>query len=627
MLMSVNDASSDIIVVHQNRIIFSSGTGLLTQHSKISAQVTQVLNLFSQRIMGGELIHFIRFENHRMIFLSSQSMKHELVAIVLIPIEKSARQVIPAMNIILRQVEKFLQGNILDAQNRHLDIFYQILSAPNKSLIITPRTPDGILATLVILSAFAHDLRFGIHEIVSNLLLIDPNDPQEINRINQKISDKKAISFLSFPGVEENENILLFGLETPLRQYFSAFPGEKNYDVIARVFGDQSNAAKMRRFIANEDAREIAQSISLLPHSEDEFIRNEILLSTVQRPGKDVIVTLSTPLMQKLRVLTTSVPSEETPEAAVEDLKLEDLTIKLQEEVPEESPITYPKPDITTPIELAADPDAIPEVVEEVVVKEEVPEEIEVVTPAKIVPRTPVLTQDTVALLEEKRQGGHLYKFESIPLVFDTSPFEANLPDNQSLPYDERKISISLFASGENHFTVRVYTAQNRLPALKDSLEDLSVRFGGESHLREDHVLLEGPFEKIHTILRAILWLSIVEYLTQVQMKIQILSDQFIIPKEGSILIIPPRRDYIKEKIPSNFKEFIDEVKIRKENEKESLWSLGMTQDVILSQIMNPLKHGDGVVFIASQENQEMEEIALFLLLVSEVCGIGFSRW
>jgi hypothetical protein len=622
--MSVNDATSDIIVVHQNRIIFSSGDGLLTQHSKISAQVTQVLNLFSQRIMGGEQIHFIRFENHRMIFLSSQYMKNELVAIILIPIEKSARQVIPAMSIILRQVEKFLQGNILDAQNRHLDIFYQILSAPNKSLIVTPRTPDGILATLVILSAFAHDLRFGIQEIVSNLLLVDPNDPQEIGSINQKVLDKKAITFLSFPEVEENDNILLFGLETPLRQYFSAFPGEKIYDVIARVFGDQSNAAKMRRFIANEDAREIAQSISLLPHSEDEFIRNEVLLSTVLRPGKDVIVTLSTPLMERLQVLTTSIPTEETPETLVEDLEIEDLTLKLQEEIPEKPPITYPKPDIKTTVELAADPDAIPEVV-----KEEIPEVIQVVipTPAKIIPRTPAITHDVAALIEEKRKTGFLYQFESIPLVFDTSPFEVNLPDSQNLPYEEGKIAISLFTAGENHFAVRVYTAHNRLPALKDSLEDLSVRFGGESHLREDHVLLEGPFERIHMTLRAVLWLCIVEYLTQVQMKIQPLSDQFVIPKEGSILIIPPRRDYIKEKIPSKFKEFVEEARVRKENEQESLWTLGMTQDVILSQIMKPLKRGDGVVFVATQENQEMEEIALFLLLVSEVCGIGFSRW
>ena len=43
--------------------------------------------------------------------------------------------------------------------------------------------------------------------------------------------------------------------------------------------------------------------------------------------------------------------------------------------------------------------------------------------------------------------------------------------------------------------------------------------------------------------------------------------------------------------------------------------------------MLTPLVRGEGVVFVASESNQEMEEIALFLLLISELCGIGFSRW
>ena len=270
------------------------------------------------------------------------------------------------------------------------------------------------------------------------------------------------------------------------------------------------------------------------------------LVAALAELGKKVMIVGCDPKADSTRLILHSKAQNTIMEMAaeagtVEDLELEDLTVKLQEEIPEKPPMTYPKPDIKTTVELAADPDAIPEVVEE-----EIPEVIQVVTstPAKIVPRTPAVSHDVTALLEEKRKTGFLYQFESIPLVFDTSPFEVNLPDSQSLPYEEGKIAISLFTSGENHFAVRIYTANNRLPALKDSLEDLSVRFGGESHLREDHVLLEGPFERIHMTLRAVLWLCIVEYLTQVQMKIQPLSDQFVIPKEGSILIIPPQRFY-----------------------------------------------------------------------------------
>ncbi|MFX0170364.1 MAG: hypothetical protein ACFE9L_00430 [Candidatus Hodarchaeota archaeon] len=612
--MPQNEGSSDIIVIHQNRIIFSSGKGLLTQHSKISAQVTQVLTLFSQRIMGGELIHFIRFANHRMIFLFSQTKKEDLVTIVLIPIERSARQVIPAMNIILRQIEKFLQGNILDAQNRHLDTFYQILSAPDKSFVVVPRTPEGMLCALVILTAFAHDLQYGIERVVSNIHFIDPNNNQELEKITQLSKNRKVLSFVPIPNADENDNILSFGLEAPLRQYFSAFPGEKIYDVIGRVFGDQSNAAKMRRFIANEEAYEIAQSVSLLPYTEDDFIRNEILMTTVLNPGKDVIVTLTTPVMQKLRELSSSVLVEEVP---IEDTELEGLATKLHEEtIEEETPIVpYSVSDLDTTIELAAEPDTVPKTAQDLTIK---PIEPTVQT---------MISQDVLARLNETRRSGFEYRFDSIPLVLDTAPFEIKLSENLSLPFDETEIIISLFSGSDTHFSIHIYTFLDRLPALKDSLEDLSVRIGGESYLREDHVSIEGPIENQRVTVRSLLWLCIVEYLTQVAMKFKKLSNRFEIPKEGSILVIPPNRDFIREKIPSKFRDFVEETEIRQKNEQDAIWTLGKAQDALLSNILTPLKQGGGVVFVTSENNREMEEIALFLIHISEVCGIGFSRW
>jgi hypothetical protein len=612
--MPQNEDSSDILVIHQNRIIFSSGEGLLTQHSKISAQVTQVLTLFSQRIMGGELIHFIRFANHRMIFLFSQTKREDLVTIVLIPIDRSARQIIPAMNIILRQIEKFLQGDILDAQNRHLDTFYQILSAPDKSFVVVPRTPEGILSTLVILTAFAHDLQFGIERVVSNVHFIDPNNPQELEKINQLSKSRKILSFVPVPNADENDNILSFGLEAPLRQYFSAFPGEKIYDVIGRVFGDQSNAAKMRRFVANEEAYEIAQSVSLLPYTEDDFIRNEVLMTTVLKPGKDVIVTMTTPVMQKLRELSTSAPVEEAP---IENSELEGLATILQEEkIKEKSPVApYSVNDLDTTIELAAEPDTVPKTAQDLTIK---PIEPTVHT---------MISQDVLARLNEARRSGFEYRFDSIPLVLDTAPFEIKLSDNLRLPFDETEITISLFSGSNTHFSIHIYTFLDRLPALKNSLEDLSVRIGGESHLREDHVSIEGPIEKQRVTLRSLIWLCIVEYLTQVVMKFKTLSNRFEIPKEGSILVIPPNRDFIREKIPSKFRDFVEETEIRQKNEQDAIWTLGKAQDDLLSHILTPLKQGGGVVFVASENNREMEEIALFLLLISEVCGIGFSRW
>jgi hypothetical protein len=610
---------NDILVIHQSggspRIIFSSGDGQLTQNSKISAQVTQVLDLFSQRIAEGEQVHFIRFSDHRMIFLFSEDKS--LVATVLIPIDRSARQIIPLMNIILHVLTEFLSGEILDAQNRQLDCFFQFFSAPREAHIVIPRTTEGILSALITLTAVAHDLQFGIHQVASNIVLVDPQDPRDLFAAVELAKTRRVISFTPLPNVTENPNVLFIGLKEQLRQYFSALSGETTYDAISRVFGEQSNAAKMRSFLMNDVAMEIAQSITELPRSEDEFVRTDILLTTVLHPGQDVIVTLSSPVMQKMRQLATTSPPEK-PKVIIPDL--EGLTVQPSETTPEQPRPTVPmeKTISDPPIELAAEPDAIPT-------------ESNVLATPTITPRTPVISVDldtsTLDLLEKERFSGLAYEFKSIPVTLDTAPSKINLPKRPNLPFDKNQVVISTFPGDERYFSIHLYTAMDRLPNLKDSLEDLTVRVGGEAQLQDDYVLIEGPLEKQRETLRSLLWLGIVEHLTQVQLEVHPLPELFQIPKQGSILIIPPKRDFVKEKIPSKFKTFVREVDLRRQFEQEALWSLASTQDEILWRLLQPLKKGEGVVFVCRDDNQEMEEIALFLLYVSEICGIGFSRW
>ncbi|WP_455464439.1 hypothetical protein [Candidatus Hodarchaeum mangrovi] len=621
--MSTPESTSDILVIHQNRIIFSSGYGPLTKHSKTAASVTQVINLFSEKIVDGEQIHFIRFENHRMIFLTSQLNQNDsLVGIVLIPLEKSAKQVIPAMGIILKLLEEFLAGNILDAQNKHLDCFYQILAAPYDSVFLIPRTPSGILGALVILTAFAHDLQFGIEQLTSNIHFVDPNNQTELRENVLKSERMKILSFTPLPSIEENDNILVLGQKSPLRQYFSAEPSEEVYDVIARLFGDQSNAAKMRNFISNADAYEIAQSIALLPRREDVFIRNEILLNTVLQPGKDIVVTMSTQLMQKLRELSISTPKRK--EDLIPDLS--GLTVESHPSKAAEvqlSSIPKVKPEIV----ISAEPDSIPIIPDRLYPEPKIKTEAEVKpTTIRPIPSQKVSTE-VLARLDNARKSGLAYNFDGLPIILDTAPYAISITESQVLDYDGKNIEIRIFQGVDNHFAIHVCIPEDRLSAFKDTLEDLSVRIGGEIQLQHNHILIEGLIDKIQIALRALLWLSIVEYLTQTQLKRYDLSPRFKIPRDGSILIIPPYRDYVKEKIPSKFTKFIEEADMRKALEQEALWTLAKTQDTILSTILEPLKKGEGVVFVTSDSNKEMEEIALFLLLISEICGIGFSRW
>jgi hypothetical protein len=610
--MDSQTSSNDILVVHQNRIIFRSGKGLLTKHSKISATVTQVLNLFSQKIMGGEQIHFIRFTNHRMIFLLPQEKTdNELVAIVLIPIARNARQIVPTMGIILRLVEQFLRGEILDAQNRHLDIFYQILTSPTNSLYVIPRSTEGILSALVLLAGFAHDMRFSLESIISRMIFIDPNSSSDISSVVEASNQNRILSFTPIPGSEDNENLLIFGFESQLKQYFSANSGEKLSDVMSRIFGANSNAAKMNGFINNSDAREIAQSISMFPSSEDDYIRYKILLPTVIQPGKDILVTMSAPVMHKLRELTPKKTKAVIPD-------LQSLVVEKTELEVGKTEISAPRVEVGAvipSIELSAEPDAIP-----------TPHRV---VTEKVAPVRPVegISPDLISKLQKTRQAGVQYVFEDIPIVLDLAPLSLSLSPKHPVPTNDLDITISLFQGEDNHFVIHVYTHPARLDGLKDSLKDLSARIEGKIEKHERYVSVEALMDRQQIALRGILWLSVVEYLTQVEMNIKTLSKRFNIPNEGSILIVPPKRDFIQGKIPSKFTTFINEKEIREANETEALWTLGKTLDMILALMMKPLSQGDGVAFIASDSNQEMEEIALFLLFISEICGIGFSRW
>jgi hypothetical protein len=603
--------SNDILVVHQNRIIFSSGQGHLTKHSKISATVTQVLNLFSQKIMNGEQIHFIRFEKHRMIFLFPQDRKgDDLVAIVLIPIDRNARQIVPTMGIILNLIEQFLEGKVLDAQNRHLDTFYQILTNPSSSLFVIPRTAEGMLSALVLLTAFAHDMRFGVESVVSKIVFIDPSNTAEVSNIISASTSSKILSFTPIPGVEGNENILIFGVESPLKQYFSSNPGEKVYNVLSRIIGENSNATKMLGFIDNADAKEIAQSLSMFPPSEDDYIRYNVLLSTVIQPGKDIVVTMSAPVMHKLRELTPKI----TKPRKAEPTELQSLLVQPEKTVRQaiQSEVSEPIP---SQIELSAEPDAIPETPSQ---------RIEGYTKPLVVEK---MTSKVIERLQRTREDGLQYKFNDLPIVLDLAPLSMSLSPEKPVPTNDLDITISLFQGGDNHFVVHVYTHKARLNSIKISLDDIAGRIEGKVKVFDNYISLEGTIDRQQIALRGLLWLGVVEYLTQVEMNIKTLSTRFNIPREGSILIIPPRREYVREKIPSKFTTFIHESEVREENETEALWTLGKTLDTILTMILQPLSKGDGVAFVTSESNQEMEEIALFLLLVSEICGIGFSRW
>ncbi len=302
--MSYRDPPSDILIVNHDQVLFSSGVGRLTKQPKISGTLTNVLTLFTHNIMKGEPLRFIRFDKNTMIFLASQKPEFpSLVAVVLVPIEASAKRVIPGMRTILHLIEELLKGKIEEARIEQLDCFNRVINFPSQSLFLLPKTAEGIRSALVLLAAYAHDFKVSIEKVTSRMFFVVEQDFLTIEKIVDKVENLGVLSFFPLPNYLKIplNKFCEIGNEAPRRQFFSALPKEKPFQTLARIFGSHSNAFKMKSFIDNDDTLEIAQSVALLDKKYDVFVRNEVLLATVLDPGQDVVATLSTRLLPKMK--------------------------------------------------------------------------------------------------------------------------------------------------------------------------------------------------------------------------------------------------------------------------------------------------------------------------------------
>ena len=119
----------------------------------------------------------------------------------------------------------------------------------------------------------------------------------------------------------------------------------------------------------------------------------------------------------------------------------------------------------------------------------------------------------------------------------------------------------------------------------------------------------------------------LIDYSYNVQHKVLTPTDFFNI-KNGSICIIPDGVTSERKKhLPSNITEIIEESKLLKdENDPVSIVE---TLDQILMKIYSKLKGGKGkaIGLVPRPNSKEIPLIFEFVLTLSELTGIGWSRW
>jgi putative ABC transport system ATP-binding protein len=140
-----------------------------------------------------------------------------------------------------------------------------------------------------------------------------------------EIENLGVLSFMQLPDHLMNppNKFCEIGQRTKLREFFSALPEEKPFQTYARILGSYSYAYKMSKFINNEEALEISDSIARLDDIYDPYVRNGILFTTIMNPGKDIVVTLSKHLLTKMNEIAKqkeiSVPESITSREVVVD--------------------------------------------------------------------------------------------------------------------------------------------------------------------------------------------------------------------------------------------------------------------------------------------------------------------
>ena len=124
------------------------------------------------------------------------------------------------------------------------------------------------------------------------------------------------------------------------------------------------------------------------------------------------------------------------------------------------------------------------------------------------------------------------------------------------------------------------------------------------------------------------IWSLFIEYTSLVHAQLRPRTVLLEISNQGSICIIDNLTPERRKQLPSQITEILEEDKFIKNFEKDNEpVSIALSMDNIIKGLSNPLKKGDGVGFVLRDGSNELPLIMQFILNLSEISGIGWSRW
>ncbi|OLS22997.1 MAG: hypothetical protein HeimC3_26940 [Candidatus Heimdallarchaeota archaeon LC_3] len=590
-------SSQEILVINKRgEIIFENGSGKLISAKDIVATITQALQLYSKQILHEEL-QFIRFQNQRMFFLSEQ----DLISVQLINKNLLTKQFLPTLKIFTKIISRLT--NSLNQQNKpiitdpiikkQMQVFFNIISDPTNTLIVVPKNHIGFLSLIVLFSGFFFDLSKKIDNLLSNITLLENGES-----LTEIKNSYKNLLVIGVPRSQINLNNEIisnstFFIGNDALVKLSDLSKNSLSKEVSNFFGIGSNAERIFNLTNSSDVDEIATQLTQLPKEANDILL-EAIKESIENSGKSLTKVLYRNLIKKIKEKETEKLTSRAALGYVGDFKTQaEPKVAMQETFVSQEPVN-------------------------------IGNDVQEVTDQQ----PTIISSEKVELINKLpanlRMDDGKILLDTAPILIDARPYISGKKEK----HPDYALSMQIQPVEGDYVEFYILIGPARILEFQKSISDLESRISGELISDAEGISLTIPKDMFYMAFKGILWSLFIEYAYQVQKNVLPKTDIFQVPNEGSVCVIPdgltPKR---RKQLPKQIIEIFEENILIEEIETENPVTIAKSIDILLQKVLNILKYGKGCAIVPRDNSQEVPEIIEFLLLLSEMCGIGWSRW
>ena len=632
MANSIDENNLLVFDPNSASIIFTVGEGLLIKSKKIVASLTQALILFSDKVVNQE-ISFIRFQHHRMVFIHEQ----DLFGVKLVPKDQLTKNFVPSIKIILniqnqlRQLDSKVQKLAEDT----IRSFYNLIKNPEQNLYIFPESIEGYLSLLTMMATLNYDLSINLDSLKRNFLILKENtttnlDKNNLDKINGIISFGMNVNSV----LGEDPKIETVQIDLKDSIFNLIFPNNPSiHKLISQIIGTESSSYIISQIINREQSiNEVALSLVKLP---DPKMAIEIAIEAISNFSKEQ--RLAKPLyriiIKRLKDLEgnenldfpeyAELQNEPAPfRKAKSDRALPSEEIKPQV-ITEEKVQQIPEPVLNetslSKTDLTSLANEFTSKLEDLTKKED--------DESLISPKIDFEPKKTSSTLDKeiydvgslKLDEDHFF-MENFKIYFDLSPYRQGT-EPEPISY-RPSIQILRVDTEKSQLNVKISPGKQEWfwDICKSLQESNDMKFNGENG--NFHIITANT--NLYDVLRVCIWSTIIVLVYAIQNGDIEIPFIFNISNKSNLCIILELTPERRKQLPSQIEKIIEEEKFFTGTDVKDL--VDSFENVLIA-LSHDLKTKKGVGLVLRRNSKELPLVLEFVLTLSEICGIGWSRW